>query len=101
MPLHSHKCPDRTCNRIWEHDTAEIANDSDLYSAAHKCPDCGCQQRSRFFTDKYEEAIFNLERRIEKVRILQKLDKLISETNDDPTPEKVIEIVMMMIQSDL
>lgn len=40
--LHKHKCDD--CGVVWEHDALCLAD----HTAAHKCPKCGKEQRTKY-----------------------------------------------------
>lgn len=45
--MHKHKCP--SCAHIWEHETAALRGNKELYDAAHHCPRCGTEQFYKHF----------------------------------------------------
>lgn len=74
MALHKHKCPDSICNRIWEHDDLQLSRTDEMsYNDAHKCPDCGSEQRVRFFANEEEENEFY---KVKFMECVQRLDEL-------------------------
>lgn len=46
--IHSHKCPDKACGRVWTHDRNAIPPGENAYDKHHTCPSCGKgKQRQR------------------------------------------------------
>lgn len=51
---HKHKCPNQSCNYIWEHEDecADLQSEAEA-TLAHTCPKCGREQWFKYWGHEY------------------------------------------------